>query len=348
MKRTLSIVCCFLLLFGVSGLLAQDTTTQPTTTTNQETSNVTIFFVACETEAVMNLSGTMEPGFDVYYQVFSGAGGTGEALSSLRRVSVNGAYTFSERIPYNNSFSLGAGGTASARVVIARETNSDSTIFDTTVNDLQDGCSSPQNPTGSSEDAGGGTSAEGTTSSVGILSPFGGVINANFLSATPEPPVVIGVPRTVGRSDTPGVIFAECNAYGNRSAPGILYDTDSITIFWSWFARTEQQVQDHLANANYDITLNTAPFNYVQVTPIERRTNNYWAFYYTQLGRLSPGTYGIEFRLTWDAAISDGFDDYGPGTDNPEIYSNCTFEIQRNPFGTRVDAYNQMYSRPLE
>ncbi len=347
MKRIVSLVCCALLLSGVSALLAQDTTT---TTTNQESSNVTIFFVACETEVVMNLSGTMEPGFDVYYQVFSGAGGTGEAITALRRVAVNGAYAFSERITYSNSFTLGAGATASARVVIARENNPDSTIYETTVNDLQDGCSSPQNPTGSSEDAGSGSggTGEATSSSEGILSPFGGVINANFLSSTPEPPVVIGVPRTVGRSDTPGVIFAECNMYGNRSAPGILYDTDSITIFWSWYARTEAQVQDHIAKANYDIRFNTVPFNYVQVSPIERRTNNYWVFYYSQLGRLSPGTYGIEFRLTWDEVTTDGFAEYGPGTDNPEIYSNCTFQIQRNPFGTRVDTYNTMYSRPLE
>jgi hypothetical protein len=181
---------------------------------------------------------------------------------------------------------------------------------------------------------------------MGILSPFGGVINGNFLSETPIPPVVIGAPATVGRSDTPGVIFAECNAYGNRSAPGVIYDTDDITIFWSWYARTPQQVEDHIFNANYDIRFNTAPLEYVEVSPITQRTSNHWVFYTARLGRLTPGQYGIEFKLTWDQVINDGFGDYGPGTDTPEIYSNCSFTVQRNPFNVNVDNYNQMYSRP--
>ncbi|MBZ0296428.1 MAG: hypothetical protein K8L99_27955, partial [Anaerolineae bacterium] len=219
----------------------------------------------------------------------------------------------------------------------------------TTVNDVQDGCSEPTSSDLTSSDTGAGTTTN-TTSTNGILSPFGGVINSNFLSAinpTPQPPVIIGAPvNTVGRSDTPGVIFAECNMYYDRAKPGVLYDTDSITLFWSWFAKTEEQVQNHIANANYNVHFNTAPLNYVGVSPITQRTNNYWVFYTSSIGKLTPGSYGIEFQLTWENAITDGYDDYGPGTDNPEIYSNCTFEIQRNPFGTKVTSYNLMYSRP--
>ena len=37
-------------------------------------SNVTIFFVTCDTKAVMNVSGNMDAGSDVFYQVFAGAG----------------------------------------------------------------------------------------------------------------------------------------------------------------------------------------------------------------------------------------------------------------------------------
>lgn len=345
MKKLIPAAIISMILLMSLPLLAQDTTT----TATQETSNVTILYVACQDQGVITLSGVAEAGYDVYYQFFSSASGGGQALTSLRQVAANGSFSYSERIVYNSGFQLTAGSTGSAYVAIARETDPTNTIYETTVNDLQDGCSEPTTSDLTSTDAGSGVSTS-TTPTNGILSPFGGVINSNFLSsasATPLPPVVIGAPiTTVGRSDTPGVIFAECNMYPDRARPGILYDTDSITLFWSWFARTEAQVQDHMNNANYDIKFNTAPLNYVDVSAITQRTSNYWVFYTAPIGRLTPGRYGIEFRLTWDNVITDGFDDYGPGTDNLEVYSNCTFDIQRNPFGEKVENYNLMYSRP--
>lgn len=328
------------LLSSFSVVRAQDTT--PT----QETSNIAIFFVACDTLAVVNITGLVEPGYDVYFQIFSGAGASGQALSGVRRLGVSGSFTFSERVNYADGFQLTAGATGSIRVSVARTTDPSSTIITDTVNDVQDGCGDPQNPLGTSEDLGGVDSPTTTTPASGILSPFGGVINANFLTETALPPVVIGAPPSVGRSDTPGVIFAECNMYRNRAEPGILYDTDSITLFWSWYARTPELVEQHIANAEYGIRFNTAPLNTVNLSPIERRTNNYWVFYTSPIGRLTPGQYGIEFRLTWREPISDGYEEFGPGTANPEVYSNCSFEIQPNPFGERVDAYNLMYSRP--
>jgi len=340
-----AILCVLLFVFGISLNIGSAQSTTPTITpaagSAASASNVTIFFVACDTATIMNLSGTMEAGYDVYYQVFSGANGSGTAITSLRRVEVNGAFTFSERLAYNSGATVAQGGTASARVIMARETDSSSTIFDQTVNDLQDGCANPQNQLGTSTDAGSGSSgAEAAGGS--IRSPFGGFINSNT-PATPEPIVVIGARREQGRSDSAGVIFAECDQFLPQAAPGVVYDNDNITIFWSWFARTEQQINDHLAQAQYSVTLNRAPLGPVNVSPITQPTANRWVFYTVPIGSLTPGTYGIEFRLNWAQKISDGYDDYGPGTDNEEIYSTCTFTVTRNPNNQNV-TYNQMYS----
>lgn len=340
-----AILCVLLFVFGISLNIgaAQSTTptVTPAATSAGSTSNLTIFFVACETATVMNLSGTIEAGYDVYYQVFSGAGATGTAITGLRRVEVNGAFTFSEQLAYNSGSTVTAGATASARVIMGRETDSSSTIFDQTVNDIQDGCANPQNALGTSSDAGSGSS--GTEPAGGsIRSPFGGFINNNTPS-TPEPIVVIGARREQGRSDTPGVIFAECDQYLPQAAPGIVYDNDSITIFWSWFARTEQQVNDHLANAQYAVKLNRAPLAPVNISPITKPSSNSWVFYTANLGHLTPGTYGVEFRLTWANTISDGYSKFGPGTDNEEVFSTCTFTVTRNPNNQSV-VYNQMYS----
>ncbi len=305
-------------------------------------SNVQIFFVACENQAVINLTGSMDAGFDVFYQVFSGAGASGTALTSLRQVQVNGQYAVSEQIAYTGA-TVPAGSVASVRVSIARESNPNSATYTTTVDDIQDGCANPQNPTTTSVDAGSGVTTTAATGT--IRSPFGGFINPN-VAATPEPIVVIGA-RTVlveGRSATPGVIFAECDNFLPQAAPGLLYDNDNIVIFWSWFARTAQQVEDHIAQAQYEVSLNTAPLISVQVSPIERRGTNYWVFYTANIGRLKPGRYGIEFKLSWKQAISDGYDEFGPGTDNPSQNSTCTFEIKQNPDGERITDYNLIYS----
>ncbi len=311
---------------------------------SQAESNVQIFFVACDTQAVLNFSGSMDAGFDIYYQVYSGAGGTGSTLTNVRRVSVNGTYAVSDQVAYNTGSTVAAGGTASVKVYISREGTSGTGTTPFVVNDVQDGCNSPQNALVNSEDTGGGSTTTTTTGS--ILSPFGGFINPTT-SATPEPIVVIGARTTTssGRSATPGVIFAECDQYLPGAAPGVLYDNDNIVIFWSWFAKTPEQVQDHIAQAQYDVKLDTAPLVYVNVSPISRPTGkSYWVFYTATIGHLTPGTYGVSYNLTWKQKITDGYDDYGPDTDNESIKSSCTFTISPNPTGAVVTDSNKMYS----
>ncbi|MBZ0287045.1 MAG: hypothetical protein K8I30_05480 [Anaerolineae bacterium] len=310
-------------------------------------SNVQIFFVTCDTKAVMNVSGNMDAGSDVYYQIFSGSGGTGTPLTSLRQLVVDGAYAVSEVVNYNSGSTVAAGGTASAKVYISRESGLSSSSTPFVVDDIQDGCNNPQNALVSSTDAGAGvTTTTTTTGGSNILSPFGGVINPG-VSVTPQPLVVIGPRTTVNplRSATPGVLFAECDQNLPGAAPGLLYDNDNIVVFWSWFAKTEQQVQDHLAQAQYDISLNTAPLQNVNISGITRPNNrNYWVFYTANIGHLRPGQYGVAMRLTWKQAINDGFDDFGPGTDIEEIFSTCTFQIDRNPQNQNITDYNLMYS----
>jgi len=311
-------------------------------------SSVQIFFVTCDTRAVMNVSGNMDAGSDVFYQIFSGAGATGTPLTNLRQLQVDGAYAVSEVVNFNSGSTVAAGGTASAKVYIARESGVTASSTPFTVDDIQDGCNNPQNSvvTGTDAGAGGTTSTTTTVGGSNILSPFGGVINPS-VSVTPQPLVVIGARINVNsnRSATPGVIFAECDQNLPGAAPGLLFDNDNILIFWSWFAKTQQQVEDHLAQAQYDVSLNTAPLIEVGITPITRPNNrNYWVFYTANIGRLRQGQYGVALRLTWKQAISDGFDDFGPGTETEELFSTCTFQIERNPQNENVTNFNLMYT----
>ena len=328
MRKLLVITIIFIL--GAQLLTAQD----------GSSSTINIFYVTCENQGVINFDGTMEAGFDIYYQLYSAAGGGGQALTSLRQVQVDGNYAVSDQLSYNSGQTVPSGSVGSARVIMAREGNSASTIFETTVDDLQDGCANPQNTLASSLDAGDPAAVTAATGT--IRSPFGGFLT---LDIAPQPIVVIGAPAQPGRSNKPGEIFAECDNYMPEADPGIVYDTDNIVIFWSWFARTPAQAQDHIDKAIYEVKFQTAPLLGVQVSPPQQLGSNNWVFYTAQMGNLAPGTYGVEFKLSWEEETFDGYDTYGPGTDNESFQSTCTFEVKRDPFVDQAGInFNQIYS----
>jgi hypothetical protein len=326
---------------------AQDATPVPTTT--GPTNNVQGNFVACDTNAVINLNGTLLTNFDVYYQVFAGAAGSGTPLTNLRQVSLAGTFTFSERITYNAGATVAAGGSASAKVIVARETDASRVDFEFVIADVQDGCTSaatqPQNPVGSSVDAGSGAtgstgSTSGTTAATFQLpAPNGRVLNPNLPA---EPAVVLGARVSdTFRSETPGLIYAACQNFA-RALPGLIYDNDRITVYWSWFTRTRAQMDDHLANVNYSVRLNRATFNDVVRSEIEQRDGLFYVFYSVDVGFLRPGHYEVEYRATWANPVNDGFDDFGPGTDNFQDAGNCNFDVRRNPNSEQV-SYTDMF-----
>ncbi|GIK27395.1 MAG: hypothetical protein AELANPGJ_00930 [Anaerolineae bacterium] len=298
------------------------------------TSNVAIFYVACEKQGVVNFTGQMQAGYDVYYQLFSGAGGSGTALSGVRRAAVSGAYAFSEVVTYTGG-TVAAGAVGSVSVSIARETDPSRSIYSTTVNDLQDGCASPQNPVGASTDLGAaGTTATTPVNTTPILSPFGGELNPGYAPVSPDTVVIGARDFSDPRQKTPGLIFAECNDYPIAN-PGLIYDTDRVVVFWSWFAKTPEQVQQHIDNAIYEVGyFGSNPFlRPVVRTPIQQRGRNWWVFYYVDLGFVRPGTYPVAYGVRWENPITDGYDDYGPGTANERIDSNCDFTVEPNPSG---------------
>ncbi|MEQ8671767.1 MAG: hypothetical protein RLP44_28580 [Aggregatilineales bacterium] len=343
-KKYISLVILLIMVLAGSGnVLAQDDTTTTASST------VSIFAVICNTQAVVNFNGVMLSNQDIYFQVFSGSQGTGTALSTLRRANVTGTYTFSEIITYPEGQTVAAGGVGSVYVSISRAGSPENSAYSEYVDDLQDGCGDPQYALGASVAEGGnaipgspdvttgspGTNSAGTST---ILSPFGGFLNPNYTPPPQDDVVVIGARRifTEPRHETAGLIFAECNDYP-VAVPGLVYDTDDVVVFWSWFAETAEQVQDHINNANYSVTYyQTLPLPNVQVSAIQQIGSFYWVFYTARLGNLLPGQYYIQYQVSWDNAITDGISDYGPGTDTEALYSGCGFRILPNIAGDSI------------
>jgi hypothetical protein len=322
------------------------TTTTTTTGTAVPSSAVDSFFVACSDAAVVNLSGSLLNNFSVYFQIFAS---DGSAITSLRRVEASGDFTFSERIAYPAGTALGGGAALTMQVIVARTSDSSRVDFDFVVSDVQDGCQAPRFTTATSSDTGIG-GGSGTTETAGdgvtgvgftrsILAP-NGVLNPNL---QPEAAVVIGVrPSERFRSETPGLIFAECNDFPLAN-PGLVYDSDRVTVYWSWFTRTREQMDQHLANAQYSVRMNSATFPRVQVSEPTVRNGNVWVFYSADAANLRPGHYEVEYRLTWATAVNDGYADFGPGTDNVQEAGNCNFNVLQNPNGISVFYNNEFF-----
>jgi hypothetical protein len=344
-----------LLLVWCSAALAQTAATPvPTTASSASDTNVNYFFVACEDRAVLDLDGVIQANYDVYVQVFREAGALGTPITPQYKISVNGTFQVSPPLPFNPNEKLILGQFASARLIIARETDVTRVLFETVVDEVQDGCATPSFPETAVTATGTGATA-GTQvvdpatglvliSDSGIFRPDGGMLNQVF--ARPQESVVqIGArpsedARNAGRTSNPGLIFAECDQFPLAN-PGRLFDTDKLTVFWSWFAKTPAQVQDHINNALYKVSMNGQVFTKVSVSPIVQLGNNYWVFYQADLGdRFTPNSYGVVFELAWQNPISDGYDTFGPGTGNENFRSTCTFRIETNPYGVKVDVIN--------
>ena len=330
MRRLKSLLSLILLFSAVFASQAQDD--------SGYTSTVNWFYSACEDRMVIDLSGRMQLGYDLYFQAFDQFGGLGNPITALRRISVNGDYAVSQVIHWLNGATRALGTPISVVIRIGRENDPDSTLFQQPSDDYLGECEDP-----------GATLVEGIeiaadpemVMSSGVFTPDGSMLNPIY-QLPPENVVHIGarpsIVNTPGRTANPGLIFAGCLDVEGAD-PGVLYDTDELKVFWSWYAKTPEQVQDHVNNAQYDVKVDTQPIPGVQIGEIKQLpgSGDWWVFYTVSLGdHWRPGGYVISFVVTWSNAITDGYEDFGPGTANERLESGCRFAIQKNPYGLDI------------
>ena len=162
-----------------------------------------------------------------------------------------------------------------------------------------------------------GTSLPGATPTLNIL-----------MTATQ----IAGVGGQGSASAQQGVdVLAYCNdtSFGSP-APTNLAAGSTIDIWWSWFARTETQVQDHLANATYQVAIDgvaLANWREYRTTIRQESDGNYYVYWYVPAGPLASGQHEITYRVSWSEEISDGYTTFGPGTSNPVETGSCTFTV---------------------
>lgn len=123
-------------------------------------------------------------------------------------------------------------------------------------------------------------------------------------------------------------LLADCDGDGQTAQP----PADRLGLVWSWYAADERLLRDHHVNAVYDVTIGDNRLYHwtfiTQAQPDPLHNDDPTVYYYTPLGQaLSTGTHLIELSLAWREAIEDGYDRYGPGTENPIYTGACLVAI---------------------
>ena len=159
--------------------------------------------------------------------------------------------------------------------------------------------------------------------------PTGGPISSGSPTAPPAGSGGSGDPAV--RAGVDILAYCDDRSYGSPP-PSDLRAGSTVDVFWSWWAQTRAQVQDHIDAAVYEVTLDGRPFtNWRQYTGSVREDGQgrfivYW--FMPSSEPLTPGEHRITYSVTWTRAISDGFQQFGPGTSNPSESGSCTFTVR--------------------
>ena len=127
-------------------------------------------------------------------------------------------------------------------------------------------------------------------------------------------------------------VFAMCDTSGR--SPIYVSREDKIAVHWGWMADTRQQIQDHIEQVVFDMTINGQPVTMDIVSEIKESYDDngvlegYSVFFYHYAGKLAPGSHLVEIRITWKEEIYDGWDYYGPGTSYPDLGGFCEIIVE--------------------
>ncbi|GAB4526743.1 MAG: hypothetical protein OHK0046_43770 [Anaerolineae bacterium] len=163
----------------------------------------------------------------------------------------------------------------------------------------------------------------------------GGAPGIPTIQTTPESNTTAAAPTAppAGNASTQqGVdVFAMCNntALGSP-APTNLGAGSTIDVFWAWYVRDADLVDQHVEAVNYEVRVNgTLLSNWRQYgTSVVQVGDQFAKYWYVPFGPLQAGDYTITYRATWSETITDGWDNFGPGTRNVQEEGACNFTVR--------------------
>jgi len=126
-------------------------------------------------------------------------------------------------------------------------------------------------------------------------------------------------------------VLAYCDNPKNGEPRKTIPQGAPVTVYWSWFAKTPEQLADHVNYATYTVTVDDqqlTDWRNFKTDVIKLADGNYYVFWYVPIGTLTPGEHKIAYNLQWSQQITDGFKTYGPGGAQAVDNGSCVFTVK--------------------
>jgi hypothetical protein len=147
----------------------------------------------------------------------------------------------------------------------------------------------------------------------------------------PTPTLAAGAGQRGQTSSQSGVdVLAYCdNLSFGLPAPRNLNAGATIDIYWSWYARTREQLQSHIDNVIYEVSIDGQRLTNwrMYAAPVTQQDNDWYQYWFIPFGPLTAGEHVIRYRVSWQERITDGYSDFGPGTSTTFEEGTCTFTV---------------------
>jgi predicted amidohydrolase YtcJ len=119
-----------------------------------------------------------------------------------------------------------------------------------------------------------------------------------------------------------------CDAKGG--SPVHVSAQDSVQTYIRWGAKSIDQLDEYKASVRHSVFVNGGQIaSTVSHGGVEDVAGQDMVLVQSMfdVGVLKPGQYSIRTQLTFDRKLTDGFDWYGPGTQNPTVEGTCTVVV---------------------
>ncbi|MBN2085503.1 MAG: hypothetical protein JW748_09785 [Anaerolineales bacterium] len=103
-----------------------------------------------------------------------------------------------------------------------------------------------------------------------------------------------------------------------------------VILVWGWSAATEEQVRDYIRVRMVVVTFDGNEVEGVQSggIPYDENAKLYKAVWMAAVGVVDPGVHTITYLLAFREKLFDGFDYYGPGTENEKLEDKCEIDVK--------------------
>lgn len=137
-------------------------------------------------------------------------------------------------------------------------------------------------------------------------------------------------PAEIIEETAPETVLVKYNCDTEGDPPPHFTPQQFVLTKINWAATTEQQLDDFLSAVEPKIYINEKQIPTSLDHDVFKQSADgriFSVLTYFDVGKLQPGEYEIRTVLTFKEKISDGFDDYGPGTKYPTLEGTCTVII---------------------